>query len=232
MKKENKSLLQCQNLTYTTANGKKIIEDFNLEIHSGKLIGVLGPNGSGKTTLLDLLMGLRPRSSGQLFILGCDFQNGDYLQLQEVTFVSQEISVKKNIRIQDFLDFYSEFYSKYSKREEQNLLALFKINPQKMLSELSTGHIKLVHFIAATSSLPKILIIDELTAVLDGQNRKKLFETIQQHKDQRQMTTILATNIAEDLIGQCDQIIHLQDCGHEILAPTEIFKFLYSRTSA
>lgn len=208
-----KKLIHVENLSYSIPYGAHILKDINFELGEGEFIGVLGRNGSGKTTLMDLLLGFRSHTKGKLEVLGESPMSFERKNLQEICFLSHEANSKGSITIGQYLHFFAEMYPRYSKSEEKNLLNFFTLNPDDKLGSLSTGQQKKVQAVAAFCSLPKIVLIDEITAVLDPETRDQFFKVIHYLKEKHKMSFILATNIAEDLIGRADKVLFI-DQGH------------------
>lgn len=202
-------LIDLKDVSYSVPNGQLVYENLNFRLEEGDFVGVLGRNGAGKTTLIDLLMGFRPISSGQIQVLGEDPMSFHRRQKEQIVVLSHDIKPQKNYSVQNYLDFMSFFYSRYDKKKEEELLAYFNLNPKSKMGSLSTGQGVKVQVIAALSASPKLLIMDEVTAVLDPESRKQFFSLMRSLKEQKSCGLILATNIAEDLNGVVDKVLFI-----------------------
>lgn len=194
----------------------------SLDINEGEFWGILGRNGAGKSTLIDLILGIKFPTSGQITILGRDPNNKLGNHLDDVVFLSQDINLKGDSTVEDFLSFHSEFYSKYSKKIESDMLDYFQLNKDSKIGALSTGQQKKVQIIAGFSSDTKIIIIDEITAVLDPETRHHFFQKLQDLNRKYKKTVLLATNIAEDLTRVADKVLYINNYHGEVVDPTEI----------
>lgn len=188
---------------------------------------MLGRNGVGKTTLMDLLLGFRPLTSGKIEILGEDPLSLDRKNLSGICFLSQDIVLKGSLSIKEYLKFYSCFYPHYSKKEEKNLLEFFALKPLDKIGSLSTGQQKKVQIVGALSTLPKILLIDEITAVLDPETRNQFFTTLNRHRHDNGLGVVLATNIAEDLISRADDVLFIDQAKGSLRKPSDILDLFH-----
>lgn len=215
-------LVKVHQMSYSIPDGRTILDNISLEVHEGQFIGILGRNGVGKSTLLDLLLGNRPLTSGEIRVLDENPLNVDRLNQGHISFLSQDNNLKGNISIKQFLKFYSTMYENYSGQEEALLLKTFSLNSDVKIGSLSTGQQKKVQIVAALSALPKVLLIDEITAVLDPETRNFFFLAIGRHIKLRKMSVVLATNIAEDLILRADEVLFIDNGKAVVKKPAEI----------
>lgn len=227
-----KTLIKAENLSYSIPYDAKILDKINFNLQEGMFLGVLGRNGVGKTTLMDLLLGFRPSSSGVIEVLGENPLSLERKNLNAICFLSQDVVLKGSISIAEYLKFYSSFYPKYSTKEERKLLDLFSLKPEEQIGSLSTGQQKKVQIIGALSTLPKIVLVDEITAVLDPETRNQFFTALNRHKLDYGLGIILATNIAEDLISRADEVLFIDHAKGSLRKPSEILNLFHIEKSA
>lgn len=215
-------MICISSLSYTYPRNHHVFSDVSLDIHSGEFWGILGKNGAGKTTLIDLILGIKFPTSGSIKVLGEDPNNRVEDHQNDVVFLSQDISLKGDISIGEFLKFHSFFYKNYSKEIESELLEYFELSERDLIGALSTGQQKKVQVIAGLSADTKVIVIDEITAVLDPETRYRFFSKIMDFNKKRGKTIVLATNIAEDLKGRVDKILYINDLKGELIDPSKI----------
>jgi ABC-2 type transport system ATP-binding protein len=215
------------NVTYELPYTGTILDDVTFSIETDEFVGLLGQNGAGKTTILDLITGLKPVTIGEIKVLGEDPFSSDRNNKSKVGFLAHNSTINLTLTVAEFLKFHGQFYPAYSLKKEKELLELFGINPAIKMGSLSTGQQIRAQIIALVCTLPQVLIIDEITAVLDPNGRKLLFEVLKDYKQQTSCSIILATNIAEDLMGVTDKILFLQDKKLNQVSDTELER-LYS----
>lgn len=215
-------MLKVSNLIYQVPQGDVVLDNINFEVKQGEFLGILGRNGAGKTTLLDLIMGFRPHTSGQILVHDEYPQSTNKLNAHEVAFLSQDLKLKQGTSVGKFLEFHSFFYPQYSKQKEKDLLNFFELDPKQKIGSLSTGQQKKTQIIAGIASQAKLILIDEITAVLDPETRLKFFVLLERIHSEGQSAIVLATNIVEDLNGRVDKILFIDRNKAEVLENYEI----------
>lgn len=215
-------MLKVKDLVYQIPQGDVVLDNINFEVKQGEFLGILGRNGAGKTTLLDLIMGFRPYTSGEILVHDEFPQSTNKINAHEVAFLSQDLKLKQGTSVEKFLDFHSFFYPQYSKEKERELLKFFELDPKQKIGSLSTGQQKKTQIIAGIASQAKLILIDEITAVLDPETRLKFFVILERIHKEGNSGIVLATNIVEDLSDRVDKILFIDRNKAEVLSHYEI----------
>lgn len=215
-------LISIQNLSYSVPYSESILENVNLEVHSGEFIGILGHNGSGKTTFIEMLLGNKKYSSGSISVLNEDPHSINRKNKSQIVYLSQDVSIKGDLTIGEFLKFHSAFYPEYSKEAETYYLKTFDLKKDLKVGALSTGQQKKVQIIANFAAKPKLIIIDEITAVLDPETRDLFFKELLALKNQYGVSVLLATNLAEDLMDRADKVLFISGKTAKLYDPDTI----------
>jgi ABC-2 type transport system ATP-binding protein len=202
-------------------------------------VALLGENGAGKTTLMDLLMGFRKPSSGQIWVNEKEPSSDPWTQRAEISYLSEKMGLPGDWSVTDFLSFNRFFYPNYSLELESELISLFRVNPKARIFNLSAGEVRRVQVVSSLSINPKLVLADEITAVLDIIGRQRFLNFLFQLNQKHQTTIILATNILEDLINYLTHVgllsnseLVLFQSKHEFLKdshPNEFSKLVASR---
>lgn len=173
--------------------GVTALADGNLEIKAGEVVALLGANGSGKSTLSKIITGVVAPDGGQLHLDGeaVQFATPQVATNLGITAVYQELSlipymtVAENIWLgHEPLKFGLTVDRRAMRRQTEDLLALFEgtfqsdLTPDVMVTSLSPDERQLVEILKAYSLNPRLLILDEATASLDGRQVMRLFELI------------------------------------------------------
>lgn len=215
-------LISIENLSYTVPYGETILKNINLEIGEGEFIGILGHNGSGKTTLLDIINGFRGATSGSIEVLKENPHSIERKYKTGVVFLSQDVTLKGRLTIGDFLKFHAAFYPNYSLEDQAKLLEIFQLDVNSKIGFLSTGQQKKVQIVSGFSSRPRLIVIDEITAVLDPEARDIFFRELIRVKESLNCSILLATNIAEDLVNKADKVLFIEKGNAKFYRSTEI----------
>jgi ABC-type multidrug transport system ATPase subunit len=112
------------------------------------------------------------------------------------------------------------------------LLEIFKLKPNQIVGSLSTGQQKKIQIVAGLASNPKLIIVDEITAVLDPESRFLFFTKLEELVKSKKASVILATNIAEDLIKNATNIYFLNENKISKHEPSEILGLFKIRKTA
>jgi multiple sugar transport system ATP-binding protein len=228
-----------ENLTKKFPNrNKRIKEDviavnnFNVEIPDGKLIGLLGPSGCGKSTALNLLSGLLKPTSGKIF-----FGEEDVTALpaehRGVGLVFQNYALYPHLTVQQNIMFPLQNFKgekkltkevmKEKAYEAAKLVQIHELMDRKP-SELSGGQQQRVAIARALVKMPRILLLDEPLSNLDARLRLQTREEIRRIQRETKITTIFVTHDQEEAMSISDLIIVMKDGSiHQIGAPQEVY---------
>lgn len=217
-----KKVIEVNNISYTYVKDKEIFENIHFSVTAGEFVGLLGKNGSGKTSIIEMLIGFRTPDSGTIKIFN-ELTNSKVRQyIKSVAFVSHDIQINPEIKIADFFDHHKYFFKSYSDQIEKETCEILKIDPAKKVGELSTGQKKKVQITTALASNAPLIIVDEVTAVLDPSSREQFLDLLTSHNQNYKKTILLATNIVDDLKNHCNKIIFLEHNAAVELPASEI----------
>lgn len=185
-------MIEAKNLTKRFGN-QLVFQDVNFKINQGDFLSLIGPNGSGKTTLVKILMGLEPKTSGEL--------NFDHKQT--IGYVPQFRNIDNDypLSIEAFIRLNLKFTLSPTKRHENDQL-IQEILEKTGLSDLkdrplglaSGGEKQKAYLAQALLNDPKILILDESTASLDVEVKMQLMDLVAELNKKYQLTVIFITH--------------------------------------
>ncbi len=215
--KEKKSILRLDKISLKF--GKKIILDnLNLKLNSGQILGLLGPNGVGKSTIFNLITGLISPDFGSISINSEIVNKYPIYQRTlkfKIGFVPQHGGFFHDLTVHENLKAISEIsISNPSYRNEKinSLISKFELDPVRNIKAdyLSGGQKKKLVIAIALTSDPKILLLDEPFAALDVMTIKILQEIIVSLQSNNNISVILCDHQARDLLACVDTaaIIH------------------------
>ena len=209
--KKDSEILSVENLSFKF--GKKIILDnFNLNLNSGQILGLLGPNGVGKSTIFNLIIGLIKPDYGTIRINTQTVNNFPIYERAlkfKIGFVPQSGGYFHNLTVHENLRAISEISLKNeSFREEKinSLISKFELNNVVDIKAnlLSGGQKKKLVIALALISDPKILLLDEPFAALDVMTIKMLQNVIINLQSTKGISIILCDHQARDLLNCVD----------------------------
>ena len=140
-------LLQCQNLS-KNFQGVIALNNVNLEIQRGRIVGLLGPNGSGKSTLIKLANGLLQPSSGQILIDG-KAPGPETKKL--VSYLPERTYLSEWMTVRQLIDFFSDFYQDFNKDKAYDMIQRLGLQTTSRLKTMSKGTKEKVQLILVMS---------------------------------------------------------------------------------
>ncbi|MGA2771056.1 MAG: ABC transporter ATP-binding protein [Bryobacteraceae bacterium] len=194
----------------------------SFEVEAGRIFGLLGPNGAGKTTTLECILGLRQPDGGSIQINGLDLRTHATQVKLLVGAQLQAATLQDKITPRQALDLFGSFYPRSFASDE--LLGRFDLeaNADFPFATLSGGQRHRLFLALALINRPTLLVLDEPTAGLDPQARRKLRTLIREMRAEGR-TVLLSTHDLEEAGQLCDQIA-IMDGGRIIVAapPAEL----------
>ncbi|GJX70006.1 ABC transporter I family member 17 [Tanacetum coccineum] len=163
--------IEVKGLTRTLDKGVTVLQNVNLEIPRGKIMGIIGPSGSGKSTLLRALNRLWEPSSGTVFMDGKDVTGVDVLELRRKVGMLFQLPVLFEGTVADNIRYGPQLKGKKLRDEEvYKLLTFADLDASffnKAGSELSVGQAQRVALARTLANEPEVLLLDEPTSALD-----------------------------------------------------------------
>ena len=197
-------------------NGEVIaVDDFNLEIPDGKLIGLLGPSGCGKSTTLFMISGLEAPTSGSIYF-GEDDVTSLTPENRGIGLVFQNYALYPHMTVQQNILFPLQNLKGENKLSKEEMLTranevakLVQIDEymNRKPSELSGGQQQRVAIARALVKMPRVLLLDEPLSNLDARLRLQTREEIRRIQRDTQITTIFVTHDQEEAMSISDYIV-------------------------
>ncbi len=200
------TLLRCDQLTKKYGS-KTALNGVNLDLKSGRIIGLLGPNGSGKTTLIKLINGLLVPTDGHIEIDG--HEPGVYTK-SIVSYLPDKLYFNDWMKVKDILEYFDDFYEDFDMDRANNMLEMLHISPGDTIKHLSKGNCEKVQLILTMSRRAKLYCLDEPIAGVDPAGRDYILKTILSNYDEN-ATILISTHLISDIENILDDFIFLQD---------------------
>ncbi len=213
--------LRLQNVSFVYSKGTpfemKALDDVSLDIHAGKLTGIIGHTGSGKSTMVQLFNGLTTPTAGKVLLDGEDiwakpkeigkvrFRVGLVMQYPEYQLFEETVAADiafgpKNMGLP---------YEEISERVAE-AAAFVGLSPDLMDQspfDLSGGQKRRVAIAGIMAMRPEVLVLDEPAAGLDPQGRRAIFSGIKAYNRQTGCTVIIVSHSMEDMAEFCDDVV-------------------------
>ena len=209
MTSERAAAIDVQGLS-KSFGGRRVVEDFSLQVLEGEIFGFLGPNGSGKTTTIRMLCGLLTPDAGHGTCLGHDILHEAAAIKRQVGYMTQRFSLYEDLSVRENLDFVARVYQVPGRRlaveraiEQLGLGA----RGRQLAGELSGGWKQRLALAACILHEPRLLLLDEPTAGVDPQARREFWEQI--HALAAAGLTVLVSTHYMDEAERCHRIAYL-----------------------
>ena len=200
-----------QSLAITVQGLHKSYGDFeavrgiDFQVATGEVFGLLGPNGAGKTTTVEILEGLRPRSAGDVTVLGFD-PGVHVVELKDrIGACLQATNLPDKMQVQEAIELFMSFYSR--RIDGAPLLKRLQLWDKRAsyYSTLSGGQKQRLALALALINDPQLVFLDEPTTGLDPQVRLEIHKLIEELRAEKR-TVVLTTHYIEEAERLCDRV--------------------------
>jgi ABC-2 type transport system ATP-binding protein len=199
------AILECSGLT-KTYGATRALNQVNLSIEKGRIVGLLGPNGSGKSTFIKICNGLLTPTSGSLFIKG----SSPGIKTKEVvSYLPEQTYLNDWMRVSDLLDFFKDFYKDFNRDKALDMLKSLHIDQRHQLKTLSKGTKEKVQLILVMAREAEIYLLDEPIGGVDPAARDYILNTIIKNYNP-EAAVIISTHLISDIERILDDVIFLQ----------------------
>ena len=214
------------------------LEDINLDVARGGLVGLLGPSGSGKTTLLRIIAGLEKPDRGRVFFHDRDVTNLD-ARRRRVGFVFQQYALFRHLTVADNVAFGLRMLPRGERPPRdairarvRELLELVQMDTMagRYPAQLSGGQKQRVALARALALKPEVLLLDEPFGALDAKVRKELRRWLRHLHEQIDVTSLFVTHDQEEAMEVSDQVVVMsQGRVEQVGSPVEVYEHPASR---
>ena len=167
-------ILECNGLSKRYGN-VQALDDLNVTVEPGRIVGLLGPNGSGKTTLIKLANGLLTPTAGQVLIDGMVPGKETHAA---VSYLPERTCIPTWMSTRQLLDFYQDFYADFRRDRAEEMLVHLEIRMDQRIKQMSKGTREKVQLIMVMSRAAKLYLLDEPIGGVDPATRDYILNTI------------------------------------------------------
>lgn len=199
-------LLKCVNLTKNFGN-LTAVDELNLSVQSGKIIGLLGPNGSGKTTLIKMINGLLTPTSGELYVNG--LKPGVETR-KIVSYLPDNNFLNSYMTAEQIIEMFADFYEDFRPELAYEMLEKLGVSKTMKLKTLSKGNKEKVCLILIMSRNALLYVLDEPIAAVDPATRDYIVSTIINNYNP-EASVIISTHLISDIEPILDEAIFINN---------------------
>ena len=198
------SAIEVSDLTMRYS-GREVLKGVDFEVRSGDVFCLLGPNGAGKTTTTEILEGFRPRTGGEVSVLGLDPGTQPTRLRERVGIVLQECGFPRQARVAELIDCWRSYYPDPKSLDE--LLEIVELQGDRttLVRRLSGGQRRRLDFALALAGDPDLIFLDEPTTGYDPESRRRCWAAIENLK-QLGKTIFLTTHYLDEAEMLADRV--------------------------
>jgi ABC-2 type transport system ATP-binding protein len=175
-----------------------VLDNVDLRVAEGRIVGLIGPNGAGKTTALNAILGLTPYE-GELKVLGRDPWIARNRLMADVCFMADVVVLPRWIRVSQLIDYVAGVHPRFDRARAETLLAKTTIQSGRKVRELSKGMVTQLHLALIMAIDARLLVLDEPTLGLDLLFRKQFYDSLLADYFDGNRTILLTTHQVEEV---------------------------------
>ncbi len=185
------------------------LDNLNLTLPCGCIMGLIGENGAGKSTTIKLILDILRKDSGSVSILGRDNEDNIQLTKEDVGVVMDEAGIPECMTAKQVGKVMSLTFKNWDSREYDELLKRFDLPTDKPFKDFSRGMKMKLSIAIAMSHHAKLLLLDEPTSGLDPVVRDEVVELFFDFTRDEEHSILISSHIVSDLEKLCDYIAFL-----------------------
>ena len=202
------SLLECRKLN-KNYGGSFALNDIDLQIEPGRIVGLLGPNGSGKTTLIKLINGLLTPTGGEVLI---DGRKPSPETKAIVSYLPERNALSEWMSAKQAMDYYADFFEDFNRDKAKEMIRNLGLDEQARIKTMSKGTREKLQLILVMSREAKLYLLDEPIGGVDPATRDYILRTIISNYNEN-ASVIISTHLIADVEQVLGDVIFLRE-GH------------------
>lgn len=199
--------LEIKNLTKTYPGFT--LDNLNLTLPSGCIMGLIGENGAGKSTTIKLILDMVHKDSGSIKVLGKDNTDSIELTKEDIGVVMDEVGIPECFTVKQVGNIMKHTFQNWDETEYDHLIQKLALPDKKQFKEFSRGMKMKLGIAIAMSHNSKLLILDEATSGLDPVVRDEVIEMFSEFTRDENHSILISSHIVSDLEKLCDYIAFL-----------------------
>ena len=202
-------MLLCTDKLTKAYDGFLALDQLDLAVRPGEIVGLLGPNGSGKSTALRLLLGFLRPTSGAASIAGHDCWHDGVSARRHVAYLPGELRLYENMTARQLVRFLCALRGETPGDRIDRLASRFEVDVSRPIAHLSSGMKRKVALLQALLPETPLVILDEPTNTLDPNMRDELLGQLREAKSRGQ-AVLFSSHVLAEVERVCDRVAILQ----------------------
>lgn len=200
------ALIEIEGL-YKSYNKLLALNNLNLSLEGGQIVGLLGPNGSGKTTLIKILNDLLKADRGNILI---DGKNPSTETKEVVAYLPDRNSLPDYMKIKDLINMQADFFKDFDAHKANSMIEDLGINTNIRFKSLSKGMGEKVQLALVMSRKAKVYLLDEPIGGVDPAARDYILRTIISNYNPESVV-IISTHLISEIESVLDDVIFIEN---------------------
>lgn len=188
----------------------RAVDGIDLEIPSGRIVGLIGPNGAGKTTALKAILGLTG-FDGELEVLGRKPNKDRDELMEDVCFIADVAVLPRWARVWQVIEMTERLHPRFSRERCMHYLHNTKVKPKTKVKALSKGMVVQLHLALVMAIDAKLLVLDEPTLGLDILFRKRFYSNLLNEYFDEERTILITTHQVEEVEHILTDLLFIKD---------------------
>ena len=208
-------ILECYGLTKSYNKMYNALNNLNLSLERGQIIGLLGPNGSGKTTFIKLINDVLVPTKGEILINGI----APGVETKKIiSYLPERTYLDETMKVKEIITYFSDFYYNFSSGRAYQMLEDLQIDTNARLKTLSKGTKEKVQLILVMSRDADLYVLDEPIGGVDPAARDYILSTILNSYNE-DAAILISTHLIRDIENILDRVLFIKQ-GQLVLNTT------------
>lgn len=199
----------------TTKEEFLAVNDVSFTAEKGQIYGILGPNGAGKTTLLRMLGGILTPTSGNLRVMGYDYEKDKEKAKRQIGYLSGNTKLYGRLSPRELFHIFGELYEMSREEIDKAIEEVTKVLNlegfiDNRIENLSTGQTQRISIARCLLHSPEMYILDEPTLGLDVLSSQDIIQFMKKEREKGKIV-LYSTHYMEEAESLCDQVLMLHE---------------------
>jgi ABC-2 type transport system ATP-binding protein len=196
---------------------KTALQEVDLVVERGAVLGLVGKNGAGKTTLIQHLLGLLRAQRGSVRVFGLDPAAEPAAVLGRIGYLAEDRNLPGWMTVSELMRYTAAFYPRWDAAYAMRLCDDFRLDPRQKIRTLSRGQHARAALVAALAHRPELLLLDEPSSGLDPVVRRDVLEAILHTVAEEGRTVLFSSHLLDEVERMSDQLALIEG-GRILLA--------------